>query len=107
MGTRAAWTPQRRARQAEVIRSTQPWLHSTGPRSAAGKAISSRNATRFRDDEHSRRIFLALDRLIKHPASVESACLWAMIEASAEAFNWEQIDAIDAAVWSDDDDIDL
>jgi len=38
------WTPERRARQAELIRRWQPWTRSTGPRTAAGKAKASRNA---------------------------------------------------------------
>lgn len=38
------WTPERRARQAELIRQWRPWELSTGPRSAEGKAASSRNA---------------------------------------------------------------
>ena len=29
------WTPERRARQAELIRSWRPWEQSTGPRCAA------------------------------------------------------------------------
>lgn len=44
MGTKSAWTVERRARQAELIRRTQPWKSSTGPRSASGKATSARNA---------------------------------------------------------------
>lgn len=44
MGTKSAWTPERRARQAQLIRTTKPWEKSTGPRTDAGKAISSRNA---------------------------------------------------------------
>lgn len=40
------WTPERRARQAESIRHWKPWERSTGPRTAAGKAISARNAYR-------------------------------------------------------------
>jgi hypothetical protein len=44
MGTKSAWTPERRARQAEIIRSTKPWKASTGPRTPEGKARSSRNA---------------------------------------------------------------
>lgn len=44
MGTKSAWTPERRARQAALIRQTRPWEHSTGPTSDAGKVISSRNA---------------------------------------------------------------
>jgi hypothetical protein len=45
VGTKNAWTPERRARQAEIIRNTKPWLSSTGPRTGVGKAVSSRNAT--------------------------------------------------------------
>src|SRR5262245_36110202 len=40
------WTPERRARQAALIRTWQPWLGSTGPKTEAGKARSSRNAYR-------------------------------------------------------------
>ena len=38
------WTPERRAQQAELIRSSKPWLKSTGPRTAKGKARSASNA---------------------------------------------------------------
>jgi hypothetical protein len=38
------WTLERRARQAELIRTWRPWEHSTGPRTPAGKAIVARNA---------------------------------------------------------------
>jgi len=38
------WTPERRARQEELIRRWRPWEESTGPRSAEGKAAVSRNA---------------------------------------------------------------
>lgn len=38
------WTPERRARQAELIRQWRPWERSTGPRTAEGKARSARNA---------------------------------------------------------------
>ena len=44
MGTKTAWTPERRARQAEIIQRIRPWEHSTGPRTEAGKRISSQNA---------------------------------------------------------------
>jgi len=43
-GTKAAWTPERRARQREIIRKNKPWLKSTGPRTPEGKAVSSQNA---------------------------------------------------------------
>lgn len=38
------WTPEERARQADLIRSWQPWKQSTGARTPEGKAVSSRNA---------------------------------------------------------------
>jgi hypothetical protein len=37
------WTPERRARQADLIRTWQPWKQSTRPRSAEGKARTARN----------------------------------------------------------------
>lgn len=37
------WTPERRARQAALIRTWCPWEKSTGPRTAEGKARTSRN----------------------------------------------------------------
>jgi hypothetical protein len=44
MGTSSAWTPERRARQAEAIRRWRPWDQSTGPKTQAGKARVARNA---------------------------------------------------------------
>ena len=38
------WTPERKARQAELIRTWRPWDKSTGPRSPEGKAKVSSNA---------------------------------------------------------------
>ena len=38
------WTPERRARQAELIRNWKPWARSTGPRTAVGKSRVSQNA---------------------------------------------------------------
>jgi hypothetical protein len=38
------WTPERRARQAALIRQWKPWVQFTGPKSPEGKALVSRNA---------------------------------------------------------------
>ena len=38
------WTPERRARQAALIKAWKPWERASGPRSAEGKAKASRNA---------------------------------------------------------------
>ena len=37
------WTPESRARQAELIHSWAPWSKSTGPSTPAGKAKAARN----------------------------------------------------------------
>ena len=37
-------TPERRARQAALIRTWKPWQKATGPRTPDGKATASRNA---------------------------------------------------------------
>ena len=37
------WTPERKARQAELIHNWQPWKQNTGPKTEAGKAKVSRN----------------------------------------------------------------
>ena len=38
------WPPERRAAAAVRIRMHRPWRHSTGPRTASGKARSAQNA---------------------------------------------------------------
>lgn len=40
----SSWTPERRARQAALIRTWRPWARATGPRTLEGKAKTSRNA---------------------------------------------------------------
>ena len=57
MGSKLAWTPERRARQAEIIRRTKPWTRSTGPRTVAGKARSSQNALKFKSDPKAREAY--------------------------------------------------
>ena len=37
------WTPERRRWQSAMMQIWRPWEHSTGPRTAAGKAKVSRN----------------------------------------------------------------
>ncbi len=41
---RRAWPAKRRAMQAKNCRKTQPWEHTTGPRTAAGKEAVKNNA---------------------------------------------------------------
>lgn len=37
------WTEEQKARQAALIHRWQPWAHSTGARTDAGKAICAKN----------------------------------------------------------------
>jgi hypothetical protein len=43
------WTPERKARQAAMIRAWKPWERSTGPVTQEGKAESSKNRQRALD----------------------------------------------------------
>jgi len=61
------WTPERRARQAALIRTWKPWTHSTGPQTEIGMARSAMNARRhgFRSRhflEEARRLREAIRR---------------------------------------------
>ena len=38
------WTPERKAKQAEMIRNWKPWKSSTGPKSEEGKEACRMNA---------------------------------------------------------------
>lgn len=41
---KSGWTSERRLKQSQAIRRWAPWTRSTGPRSAEGKLICSKNA---------------------------------------------------------------
>ena len=57
------WTPERRARQAELIRNWKPWERSTGPRTAKGKLKVSRNGYKGNTRRALRNLALALRKL--------------------------------------------
>lgn len=38
------WSEERRRKQAENMRKTQPWKKTRGPKTPQGKAVSSQNA---------------------------------------------------------------
>ena len=46
------WTTERRQRQSQLIKQWQPWEHSTGSRTAEGKAKVSRNACKVAFVQH-------------------------------------------------------
>ena len=47
-----AWTEERRKRQAAICQQTQPWLHSTGPKTLEGKAVVALNACKYKGPWH-------------------------------------------------------
>lgn len=58
----SGWTPERRRRQAELIRTWKPWLQATGPKTDAGKQRVSQNALRTGEHSHELRAANALLR---------------------------------------------
>jgi len=63
------WTDERRKRQAALIQRWQPWRHSTGPRTAAGKARACRNA--FKDSPRQK-----LREIARFVAELEQERRW-------------------------------
>lgn len=41
------WSPEQRAKQAELIKQWKPWHNSTGPRTERGKQSSCQNARKY------------------------------------------------------------
>ena len=62
------WTPERRARQAELIRSWRPWEWSTGPHSIEGKARASLNGYKGAKRDRARAGMRALSELLSKQA---------------------------------------
>jgi hypothetical protein len=65
VGTSSAWSPERRARQRELIRCWAPWTRSSGPKTPGGKAGSSRNAEAFRGNPEIRRGWLLIEQFLR------------------------------------------
>ena len=59
------WTPERRARQAELIRSWKPWGQSTGPRTDEGKVRTSRNGFKGGHWLHARELNKVINELLR------------------------------------------
>ena len=62
------WTPDRRARQAGLIRAWRPWERSTGPRTGVGKARASLNAYKGAKRAETRALMRALSELLGEQA---------------------------------------
>lgn len=59
------WTPERKAKQAELIRQWQPWTKATGAKTAEGKARSSRNAYKGGHRQKLREAMRQLNTLLR------------------------------------------
>ena len=59
------WTPERRARQAALIRTWRPWEKSTGPRTDAGKAVAAQNAWKGGDEVRLRELVRGINRMLR------------------------------------------
>lgn len=105
-GTKAAWTPERRARQSEIIQCTKPWRHSTGPRTKEGKVKVSRNALMFQGDPKVRSTYDAIQLLLKNPPSSMARMLWEQVEAAS--CDEQKMDAdLGIGLWSDQFTVDV
>ncbi len=68
MGT--GWTAERRARQAELIRTWKPWERSTGPRTTEGKERTARNGFKGGHRAELRELAKAMRRLLQEQHQV-------------------------------------
>ncbi len=53
------WTPETRARKRALIQTHAPWTRATGPKTAAGKSASSRNAWKSKGPDPTTKEILA------------------------------------------------
>lgn len=65
-----SFTPEQRARQAELIRRWRPWASSTGPKTDTGKSRASRNADKGGQRPRLRLELKELHDLLKKQASL-------------------------------------
>ena len=59
------WTPERRARQAALIRTWKPWEKSTGPRTVDGKERAALNGDKWGKWRHERLLLRELREVLR------------------------------------------
>jgi hypothetical protein len=64
------WTPERRLRQAMLIQSWRPWERSSGPQTATGKAVVSRNAFKGGTRPEMRRLLAKANQLLRNQLGI-------------------------------------
>jgi hypothetical protein len=96
------WSPERRAKQAELIRSSKPWLKSTGPRTEKGKARSASNALKhgFRSRAFIERV-REERRLIRDAGAIIALAKHVLRTVEARSMRVPHI-----TVWTGDPDLD-
>ena len=68
------WSPERKARQATLIRTWRPWEKSTGPRSEAGKAVASQNGRKYGEDYSNLSVITQqVDKLLREAIELRNA----------------------------------
>jgi hypothetical protein len=59
------WTQEQRERQAKLIRTWQPWLSSTGPKTEEGKRLVAANAYRGAQRPKLRQLSKEVNELLR------------------------------------------
>ena len=99
---KAGWSPERRARQAELIRAIKPWKMSTGPRTAAGKARTAANALK-----HGFRSRSFIERIREERQLVRDATAIIVLAKSViRALEARSMRGPHITVWTGDPDVD-
>ena len=68
------WTPERRARKAELIRTWQPWKQSTGSKSAVGEDRVATNAWRGGHRQQLRELSKLVNAEVRASRGLVNSC---------------------------------
>ena len=68
------WTPERRQRQAELIREWKPWAKSTGPKTNEGKSTVAGNAWRGGHREQLRALSKMVNEELRQARELVAFC---------------------------------
>lgn len=68
------WTPERRLRQAELIRQWRPWEQSTGPSTTEGKERVSRNAWKGGQRVQLREVIRMVNAEVRESRELLASC---------------------------------
>jgi hypothetical protein len=77
----SGWSSERRAKHAAAIRRWKPWMKSTGPKTAAGKARAAQNA--YKHGGRARPARLLHEALAAQRSCVRHVVLYARLRKNA------------------------